>query len=614
MRQGASRASTISLAPSAYHSSDVLVNSMSNVSPGPSSATPLFNINNGTTIPSGSEHLGVSHTGVDFLTAGAPMSPTANTLLPSYLLRDDDLSLSRLGSAPDDASDCSRLTNSRNQETTGFQDVAQSPVSEISRSPSLLSSPRDNIYNSHAYQGATEGKPEAEQRSIQSMARSYALDPGQGSNQIAGGKLGGLFNFNRPRGKPSHVETPPLGTLKQGQSQSFPRNLDQSAVDIFGSGRRRIGSGTWANPMTSLLTRGNTAPEDFDEDVGPSLQSRQGRKSRLNVFGSKLEPLGPCEMPTKLWGSRPSSMYSFENGLPRPSTDSQPFGWSTPRKPRQHTGPLGPDWTSVGGPWSSTNSRRPSVQHGSSSNLSLGSTPLDPEDYQNGLNTKGTTPAPIGTERFKLGRRPIAPKLNPAAPSFTTRFLSLVDGKKGLKGEKSSEKMDKGKGKEIDRLRDAVEGDSPWEESSPPSSRISKDARSILTATSMGESHDSLEQSQSGTPSDTIATSIPKETLMQKLTRKGSSSKFNIPWAKDRSGLFSKRVGEPSTPGEMDEDNSGEPQLGRSVDSVSSTPQHEKGNRGSISWSNIIRKGRRGDKAASESSEKASETETGEDE
>ena len=555
----------------------------------------------------------MSQTDVDFFTAGAPMSPTANMLLPSNLLRDDDPSFSRLGVASDEASDSTRFTNSRNHEIMGLHDVAQSPVTENSRSPSLLSSPRDGPYYNHGYQGNTEIQADGEQRSTLSIASPYVLNLGQDSNQIAGRKLGSLFKINRQRGKPSQGEPPQLGTLKQGQSQSFPRNPDQSALDIVGSGRRRISSGTWANPMASLLTRGNTNPEGFDGDMALPLRSGQGRRSRLNVFGSKLEPLGPSVNTDKLRGSRPSSMYSYENGLPRPSMDSQPFGWSTPGNMQQHTSPLGHDWTSAGGPWSSTNSRRPSVQHGSSSNLSLGSTPLDPEDYQSVLNSKGTIPAPIGTERFKLGNRPITPKLNPAAPSFTTRLFSRTDGKKGPKGEKSSEKMDKGKGKEIEKSKD-IEGESPWEESSPPSSRISKDAHSILTTTSMGESHDSLEQSQSGTPSETAATSAPKETLMQRLTRKSSSSKFNVPWAKDRSGFFSKKAGEPSTPGETEEDISCEPQLGRSLDSTSSTPQHEKGNRGSISWSNIIRKGRRGDKAASESSEKASETETGEDE
>ena len=612
IRQGASRTNTMSLASSAYPLAAAPISSTINVSPSFSSVTPFFNYNNGTAISSGSEHLGVSQTDVDFLTAGAPMSPTANMLLPSNLLRDDDPSFSRLGVTPCDTSDSARLTDQHDQEvTTLYNTGPQSPVSENSRSPSLLSSPRDGSYGTHNYQGPTDVQADGEQRPLQSMPSPYATSLGQESSQMAARKLGGLFNFNRQRGKSSQTEPPPLGTLKQGQSQSFPRHIDQNSFDTNGSSRRRIGSGAWVNPMASLLTRGNTNPEAFNGEISLPLRSGQGRRSRLNVFGSKLEPLGPSATVDKFRSSRPSSMYSFDNGLPRPSTDSQPFGWSTPSNIQPHSSPLGVDWASVGGPWSSTNSRRPSVQHGSSSNLSLGSTPLDPEDYQNISGSKGTTPAPIGTERFKLGHRPITPKLNPTAPSFTTRFFGRTESKRSFKGEKSSEKIDKGKGKEIEMIKD-TEGESPWEESSPPSSRISKDARSILTATSMGESHDSLEQSHSGAASDIITPSAPKETLMQRLTRKGSSSKFNIPWAKDRGGLFSKKTGEPSTPGDVEEDNSAE--LGRSVDSISTTPQHEKGNRGSISWSNIIRKGRRGDKATSESSERASETETGEDE
>ena len=86
---------------------------------------------------------------------------------------------------------------------------------------------------------------------------------------------------------------------------------------------------------------------------------------------------------------------------------------------------------------------------------------------------------------------------------------------------------------------------------------------------------------------------------MQKITRKSSSSKFNVPWSKDRAGggLFSKRAGEPSTPGEIDEDTSSEGLLGKSVESPGGTLQQEKFGRTSLSWPNIRRKSRKGDVA-----------------
>ena len=440
------------------------------------------------------------------------------------------------------------------------------------------------------------------------------------TNPIAARRLAGLFNFNRQRGKPSTHDLPLLGTLKQGQSQSFPRNLDTGApilggFDPIGSGRRRVSSGTWANPMASLLARSMAGPNGLTDGEGASTgRSGFGRRSGRNMFGSKLELVDPSTSIDRSSSPRPSSTYSIENVFPRPSTDSQPFGWSIADNAHQRSSPLGVDWSTLGGPWSRNNSRRPSVQHGSSSNLSLGSTPLDPEDYQSTFAKQGSAPAPIGTERFHISQRPLTPKLNPAAPSFTTRLFSRNDTKKLPKGEKVNEKAaERLKIRELEKSKES-ETDQAFEESSPSNSRLSRDARSIAAATSMVESRDSLEQSTLGTPSDSMGSSAPRETLMQRITRKGSSSKFNVPWAKDRGSLFSKKNGDPATPGEVEEDTSSDHQLGKSVDSVSSMAQHEKGNRGSISWSNIMRKSKKGDKAASESSEKTEETETGEDE
>jgi hypothetical protein len=132
-------------------------------------------------------------------------------------------------------------------------------------------------------------------------------------------------------------------------------------------------------------------------------------------------------------------------------------------------------------------------------------------------------------------------------------------------------------------------------------SRRSKDSRSIRT--SAAESRESLERVSSATPSE-IAN--PKESFIQKITRKGSSGKFNMPW-KDRAGLFSKK-GDAASQGDIDEDGGTEIHLGKSYDStVSSTPSADKpSSKGSLSFS-FMRKSRR-DKAASECSEKASET------
>jgi hypothetical protein len=611
LRQGASRASTISQASSGYPLNSSPFNSISGLSPKFANASSHFNMNNGTTASCNAEQIDMSPQELEG-SEGAPMSEDAQKLLPSDLLGDDD----GLGdSVPDDGEEGASSSHHRlsyMSMTNGSNNQDNSPMSLDSRSPSLISSPRESLHNLHGYYPAREQLTESDRQSIQSAHSPFASSITAGSNAMNGRKLTGLFNFNRQRGKSSINEAPLLGTLKQGQSQSFPRNFDQEPLDALSPARRRIGSGNWTNPMSSFLTRstmGSASGADGDSRLGFS------RKGRLHMFGPKLDTADQLAALNRSDSPRPSSTYSYENALPRPSSDSHPFGWAPSDSALQRSSPLHVDWSSLGGsgPWSRTQSRRASIQHGSTSNLSIGSTPLDPSDFSSPYASK-LTPAPIGTGRGKAKQRAATPKLNPAAPSFTTRLFSRNDTKKSTKGDKTpGEKPDKGK--DIEKSKDLDSDTNAEFDSSPSASRLSKDTHSITTAVSIGESHDSLDHAVSSTPSEGVptSTSTPKESLMQRITRKSSSSKFNIPWSKDRSSLFSKKAGEPSTPGELDEDGASDFLLSKNIDSAASTPQTEKSGRASLSWSRVMRKSKKGEKEASESSERASETETGDE-
>lgn len=580
-------------------------NSIPIISPTFSSTSTFFNMKNGMAVPSNMEYGGIPQADADILTGGAPMSPTANALLPSNLFRDEDVPGPLLGTNRGNGTSCGDALSSLSPSGGDNESHGPySPASSRSRSPSIFSSPRDSPQNVHSYQAGADPLLDSDRHSLNSTGATFAPVAVE-TNPMAARRLASLFNFNRQRGKSTN-DPPPLGTLKQGQSQSFPRNLEQGALDPVGTRPRRGSYGTWANPMANFLTRSAAMSGDPAASNGP-LTSRLGvgRRSRLNMFGSKYDPLEPSAFLERPSSPRPSSTYSFENALPRPSTDSQPFGWPVLDSMPHRSSPLGTDWSGTRGPWSRSQSRRQSVQHGSSSNLSLGSTPLDPEDYQSTPGKQVSPPAPIGT-RPQSSQRPATPKLNPAAPTFKTLF-SRGDARKATRGEKSSDKAaEKLKDKEAEEGK-SMEFDPLLEESSPTDPRLSRDAHSIATATSVAESHDSLDRSTSGTPSEVMTPLGPKETLMQRITRKSSSSKFGVPWGKDRGSLFSKKMGEPSTPGEIDEDASSEGQLGKSLDSVSSTPQQEKANRASISWSSIMRKSKKGDKAANEAGERSSE-------
>lgn len=598
-RQNNPRASMVSSPPASHQSRPVSFHNGAAISSPFAATSPFFNMSNGMTVPSGSERTAFSQTEAEILIGGGPMSPAANSLLPSNLFRDDDAIAQRF---TDTASQ--ELSGTANPDPFLGHVVSNSdasahgphtPVSAGSRAGSLFSSPHDSLHNLHGYQTRTDPLNEGENHMVNPTSAPFQSSIAADSNPLVTSKLANLFSstFNRQRVKPSTQEPPLLGTLKQGQSQSFPRNLEQDHLDPSGSRRRRGSHGNWANPMAGLLNRNTVNPEDSGLITA---RTGSGRRSRLNMFGSKFDGLEATAFTDQPSSSRPSSTYSYDQVLPRPSSDSQRLAWAVPDSLPTRSSPLGVNWSTGTGPWSRAPSRRPSVQHGSTSNLSIGSTPLDPEGYAGSFSKQSSEQAPIGT-RPQSSQQPVTPRLNPAAPSFKTIF-TRGDARKTTKGEKTGSKnTEKPRDKDSEKW-ETDEFDSVLD-SSPQNPRLSRDAQSITTATSTADSHDSFDRSTSGTPSEAMTPSGPKETLMQKITRKSSSSKFNVPWGKKRDL--------PSTPGEIDELANNEELFGKSVDSGGSTQQQDKSSRSSISWPNIRRKSRKGDHSVNDLIERGSE-------
>ena len=598
-RQTNSRTSTISSAPAGYQSGSSAFNNASLISPPGSTTSPFFNAMNGTILPSFTDRTDISQSQLGTLTGGAPMSPAADNLLPSNLFRDDEAATNQ--QSPH-ASSHDHLSNANSDLFLGHavsnSDASaygpHTPVSAGSRAGSVLSSPHDSLQNLQSCQLRPDPFNETEVHPANSTSAPFHPSIAADSNPLATSRFGNLFSF-RQRGKPGTQEAPPLGTLKQGQSHSFPRNVDQDGLDSDASRRRRGSYGNWANPMAGLLNRNTRAPEDSGLITA---RTASGRRSRLNMFGTKFDGQESIPFADQPSSSRPSSTYSYDQVLARPSSDSQRFGWSTHEGMPNRSSPLGANWS--GGPWSRAPSRRPSMQHGSTSNLSLGSTPLGPEEHPGSFSKQPSEQAPIGT-RPQSSQRPATPKLNPAAPAFKTLFSRKDAGKASKTSNRFVEKS-----RDKDSERDEPDETGSMHDTSPQDPRLSRDAQSITTAASTTDSHDSFDRSTSGTPTDVTAPLGTKETLMQKITRKSSSSKFNLnAWAKER-GLKSK-PGQPSTPTELEEDPSSEALLGKSAESASSTPLQDRAGRTSLSWTNIRRKSKKGDQALAEAIEKKSE-------
>jgi hypothetical protein len=566
----------------------------------------FFNLKNGMTLITPAEEPVSTPEEVDALTGGAPMSPRADALLPANLLGDEsaddeEANETTLPGRPATAeSKQMPFPSIRPSSMIGEPQGSPSPVSSSSQS---FSSPRESLNNAF----------EPDRPSLQSGSISVEQPDVVEYPQSASRKLTTLFSFSRQRGKTLADGPPMLGSLKQGESQSFPRNFGDSVDSLAAQRRRRGYSGNWPFPMTNLLPRGSVGATGGKSSDQARLATTRPRFpnpfSGLGKSSASMPAYDPFATRSDSFdasiggglrgdplSSRPSSIYSFDN-LPRPSTESQFHAWGSHDRSNLRGSPLAPDW-SASQTWSRSQSRRPSIQYESTSNLSLGAH-IDEDFLEPSRETQRPLQAPIGT-RPTSSQRPLTPKLNPAAPSFTTQFFAR-------RADKNKEKA---------KLKAGEKGTPELgpEDASPPDSRKSRDTQSLAT-NGTAESRESLERTTSGqSGGNPVETTPAKETILQRLiTRKSSSGKFG-----SYKGLFPSKKGEPSTPGELDEDGTAsDQQLGKSIESTSSTPAAEKeerpkGNKSALSWNFMSRKrkGPKEDLAASEvseSSERASE-------
>jgi hypothetical protein len=636
------------------HTSSAPFNSIPTTSsPSFATTTPYFNPVNGMALPPRTYSTSMSQADLESLTGGAPMSPTAGALLPAGLFGDD------LGLTEDEDEDDPGPPQAPSLDPSPHMGNvlpglgapgtmvrthnSSSPASPQSRSPSAFASPRESSGELQFYPN-NENNLDSDRRSIQSTSSSFQINP-QAS------RFGGLFGLNRARGKTFSDEGPALGSLKPSQSQSLPRQ--EHGVDAAGNLRRRgsHSEGAWYD----TFIRTKTQPVESSS----SPKHVATRKRPFNMFGNAkggdpwLTSILGVERPTS---PRQGSTNSGESmALPRPSTESQArFGWNVDAFGARSS-PLGVDWsinnTNTTSWGSRFPSRRPSIQHGgSSANLiNEGMSRDDILDFPS--NTRSPTQAPIGTRPQSSASHmpgqpstsslpPIPPtppkQLNPAAASFTMFQLAKKteedkakraaekEAKKAEKAEKKEEKEKKAKAekaekaarKDKDKHYSSEAGDSRDATSPHYDSRMSRDTPSISTAdVSEASPRESLERTVSHTASEN-AGSIGKESFMQKLTRKGSTSQF-LTFGK-KNVLFSKsKPGDvPGTPDEADEDSStGFFGLGKSTESVGNSPSigTPKDKTSLLNWGSIKKIGRK-DKTPSLHESIASEATGDEDE
>ncbi|CAM1504314.1 Fc.00g019050.m01.CDS01 [Cosmosporella sp. VM-42] len=493
----------------------------------------------------------------DMRAGGGPLSPTAHSLLPSGIFDE-------MFEGPESEIHHSSLLPAA---ISTDEDDPKSPASS-GQSISILSSPHESSHNLPFPQYA-----DGDEKSLE-LNSSPAPPPATGHRLAS---LLSTFQRSKPA-KISEEGGPPIGTLRLGQSQSFPRGADEHDL----ANKRRM-SFSWMKPHA----------EAEGARASTSSASKPFSARRLFPFASSAVAIPSDRDPTS---SRPVSISSSD--LPRPSTDSGSI-WGTPGE----FSALSKNrfWSPNDGRWPSRNgSRRPSI-HGSPSALETTLASADDEILDDDdLLDPQTSPSQVGV----IGSRPpghrasISQRLNPTAPTF----MATIFGTKDKARDGNSEK-DKGKTKEKDRQRDkSREGKGKGKEAttplievlhslddSPSDSRVSRDTFSVHTQTSVSESHESLnllDTTASNSTSDMNAPSHKDaENVVKKLFRKGSSSKFSLSsrLGKD-SSLFKKGPGSAtysdknmsaehrSSIGDFDDLGEDVSQLGRSYDSVTSSP------------------------------------------
>lgn len=492
-------------------------------SPSFATATPLFNINNGTIrfadrvgspttadtashsplasfVESNSETLPEATAEAGLAVDQAPTSPIVmGNFLPSDLLGDEAEGRfgaigQRMRMDRDDSSSRNILPGLGAPET--LEDYIQGPSSPISlqsRSPSIWASPRASNINLPG----TSLFGDADRRSIRSNAGSARAASGGGS----GTRFGSLFRPQR-RDKVASDDGPTLGSLRSNESQSMPRpdgedDIPEGSAAVL----RRRGSHSGPSWMGQMLGRAdNSASMDLP---------RKGK--RFGLFGvKKSDPWGDVKD-----SSRPGSTTSVEShGLPRPSAESiSRFGWSTSG-----------DFSSsqLGNPISAANWR-----HGAQSswgtnihsrNMSL----------QHGNTFDGTFDQPnlfSGLAQAPIGTRPKSPPSSESRPQTSTTPARLNPAAQPFRGFfGSKDKKSKSNGQAGNRSsKDTYELLSDDGRNSPLDSRKSRDGNSILSMDYVSDNRDSLDQSMtsSAAPSESGATT--KESFMRQLSRKSSA-------------------------------------------------------------------------------------------
>lgn len=447
------------------------------------------------------------------------LSPTAQVLLPSGLLGDEDSPQEMRDSRwnPDDILESFRghqsarttLQNSISSTQSVIpSSIPKSPTSSNSRStpPSVWSSPRNSSLQITGFPTLHDSlKQDSDALSIGSAAlvdASTTVEEPVGSR-----KLASFFSWQR--GRNPREDQLRFGSLRPNETKSVPRSHE--FPDPIGTKRRSGSTASWVSPasLRGKPTLGfgradGSTLSPYDHSASSTLAKRRLGFGMFGAGNQRPTPVAGLAHP----GSFQVLMTTSGLPPPRPSTESQPFGW-----PSSHHQDENADISRIY--WSLPTSRRQSLRNASTSSSGLGFSALAIDDL---LKVSENMPS--------QGTAPPVPKLNPAAAAFTSKRWTFRNGdaKKKAKDAQSSTMYDPDPSPQPD-VHDAVSVHT-----------ISSRADTATTASNSIElSLTNASDSIPGTPVKDLGNSF----ISKLVTRKSSSGKFNLALgrAKDRSSV-----------------------------------------------------------------------------
>ncbi|CAD6505282.1 BgTH12-00774 [Blumeria graminis f. sp. triticale] len=456
------------------------------------------------------------------LTAGAPLSPTATSLLPSNIFADEDLP----SPLPEPLELCGPII----PDQMIISNIDHSP--QLPKSPNKpeghITSPRASSQNIPRHDATTFSSRENDSSFNFQNSGFGAIGTAVSSKHSTHKGIRDLFSLSKSKTRETVSNGPSLGSLKPNQSSSFPRSIEETGAT--GNKQRRVTfSSTWSGLLHRTLP---TEESSADNNISPSTS----RKIRHSILGSGFDEQNGNDINSS--SPRPLSVASSD--LPRPSTDSAPFGWS-PAQDNLISGnvPLATNWFLYGSnhvslqhqtAWSNSLTGKPNRRYDTSAAFSSRIVSendgfLPPSDSLTHQYGQSVTISAIGTKTPPLNQTISAPKLNPAAPAFHGFGFSQYD--KTLTEQRSQ--MNPAKEADSSDLDYAALGHANTTSSS--TSLQSRHAQSVYTQADHAESQVSLERRSSKSTSEITQSASFKdkdESSLHRLFRKGSSSKFSI--------------------------------------------------------------------------------------